>query len=70
MTTAVDQAKLNKFMKAGWSYLSIGELSKRSVSLPKEDGVVSHGTAGQFAVSDGNGGIVWKTLVEAEGVSY
>lgn len=29
-----------------------------------------HGTAGQFAVSDGNGGILWKTLYEAEEVSY
>lgn len=28
------------------------------------------GTAGQFAVSDGAGGITWKTIVQAEEVSY
>lgn len=28
------------------------------------------GTAGQFAVSDGAGGITWKTLFEVEGVEY
>ena len=45
-------------------------LVDEKVVLPKSAGVVDHGTAGQFAVSDGNGGIMWKTLVEAEEVSY
>lgn len=40
------------------------------VALPQSNGVTEHGTAGQFAVSDGKGGIVWKTLVEVEEVSY
>lgn len=29
-----------------------------------------HGTAGQFAVSDGAGGITWETLYEAEEASF
>ena len=48
----------------------IDELSKEKVNLPQENGNTSHGTAGQFAVSDGKGGITWKTLVEAEAVMY
>lgn len=40
------------------------------VSLPVTNSTPNYGTAGQFAVSDGNGGITWKTLVEAEGVDY
>lgn len=48
----------------------LAELAAQELSLPKSAGVVDHGTAGQFAVSDGKGGIVWKTLVEAEEVSY
>ena len=40
------------------------------VTLPQSAGVVDYGTAGQIAVSDGKGGIVWKTFVEAEEVSY
>lgn len=45
-------------------------LAAEMVALPKSAGVVDHGTAGQFAVSDGMGGIMWKTLVEAEEVAY
>lgn len=45
-------------------------LDLNKVSFPVNEGGVDTGTAGQFAVSDGKGGIVWKTLVEAEGVSY
>lgn len=48
----------------------LSELAAQELSLPKSAGVVDHGTAGQFAVSDGMGGIMWKTLVEAEEVSY
>lgn len=48
----------------------VNKLSEEKVALPKTGTSVDHGTAGQFAVSDGNGGIVWKTLVEAEAVSY
>ena len=50
--------------------LAIAELSEETVAMPKEGDRVDHGTAGQFAVSDGKGGIVWKTLVEAEAVMY
>ena len=46
------------------------ELGKTKVSMPEQGDIVDHGTAGQFAVSDGKGGIVWKTLVEAEEVAY
>ena len=45
-------------------------IATASVSLPKTGDKADHGTAGQFAVSDGKGGITWKTLVEAEAVSY
>lgn len=48
----------------------LSELAAQELSLPQSAGVVDHGTAGQFAVSDGMGGIMWKTLVEAEEVSY
>ena len=48
----------------------IGQLSEEKLSIPTTDSKPDHGTAGQFAVSDGKGGIVWKTLVEAEEVSY
>lgn len=48
----------------------IAGLTEEKMNLPQENGVPNHGTAGQFAVSDGKGGIVWKTLVEAEEVSY
>lgn len=48
----------------------IAELAAQELTLPKSAGVVDHGTAGQFAVSDGMGGIMWKTLVEAEEVAY
>lgn len=34
------------------------------VSLPRDDsGNIQHGTIGQFAVSDGNGGITWMTII-------
>ena len=46
------------------------KLSEEKMNLPHENGTVNHGTAGQFAVSDGMGGIMWKTLVEAEEVAY
>lgn len=45
-------------------------LTEEKMNLPQENGTPNHGTAGQFAVSDGKGGIVWKTLVEAEEVAY
>jgi hypothetical protein len=48
----------------------LSELAAQELSLPKSAGVVDHGIAGQFAVSDGMGGIMWKTLVEAEEVAY
>lgn len=48
----------------------VGNLESGKVSLPVTNSTPNYGTAGQFAVSDGNGGITWKTLVEAEGVDY
>lgn len=48
----------------------IEALCLNKVSLPVSDEGVGAGTAGQFAVSDGMGGIMWKNLVEAEEVSY
>lgn len=48
----------------------VGALENGKVSLPVTNSAPNYGTAGQFAVSDGNGGITWKTLYEAEGVDY
>lgn len=42
--------------------LATEELVGGKVSLPKTDGAVDPGAAGQFAVSDGAGGITWLTL--------
>lgn len=46
------------------------DMGSKQATLPQENGNPNHGTAGQFAVSDGNGGIEWKTLAEAEEVAY
>ena len=48
----------------------LAELAAQELTLPMSNGTPNHGTAGQFAVSDGIGGIMWKTLVEAEEVAY
>ena len=48
----------------------IAELAAQELTLPMSNGTPNHGIAGQFAVSDGKGGIMWKTLVEAEEVAY
>ena len=40
------------------------------ISLPVIGSIADNGATGQFAVSDGKGGITWKTLVEAEAVMY
>ena len=58
---------LEELMSNSWSYRKSGY---DKVSLPVNDNVLDHGVSGQFAVSDGNGGIVWKTLVDVEAVSY
>lgn len=50
--------------------IAINQLAEDKVALPVGNEGVDHGTAGQFAVSDGKGGITWKTLVEAEEVAY
>ena len=49
---------------------TVQPLKSTKLSLPVTNSTPNYGTAGQFAVSDGNGGITWKTLVEAEGVDY
>ena len=48
----------------------ITKLTEDKISLPVINAAPNYGTAGQFAVSDGMGGIMWKTLHEAEEVSY
>lgn len=49
---------------------AVASLSEEKVTLPTDNSAPDYGTAGQFAVSDGNGGIMWKTLYEAKEVSY
>lgn len=47
------------------------KLQEEILNLPKnEDGTVNHGTVGQFAVSDGNGGITWQTVEDLNEVSF
>lgn len=49
---------------------SIETSVNEKLSLPKSNNAVNYGEAGQFAVSDGNGGITWRTLFEGEEVAY
>ncbi len=46
-------------------YATKEEVNKK-VALPSS----GNGTAGQFAVSDGNGGITWLTVVNGNEVAY
>ena len=56
--------------QADGSKLITEEQVTEKVSLPKLASGIDHGQAGQFAVSDGMGGIMWKTLFEVEEVGY
>ena len=50
---------------------NIDKLSEEKVDLPKdENGNIQKGITGQFAVSDGNGGITWTTLADGNEVAY
>lgn len=60
-------------------YTNLGEAVRTQVSnlhsvklnLPvDESGSINNGTAGQFATSDGNGGITWITVVNGNEVEY
>lgn len=42
----------------------------KKINLPETDGTVNYGTAGQFAVSDGAGGITWQTINNGDEVNY
>lgn len=49
----------------------IAKISEQKVELPKDaDGNTQNGEVGQFAVSDGKGGITWTTLESGDEVSY
>ena len=49
----------------------IKENSEEKVDLPKdENGNIQKGITGQFAVSDGNGGITWVTISDGNEVTY
>lgn len=52
------------------SNAELTEALTEKVSLPKSATGIDRGQAGQFAVSDGMGGIMWKTLFEVEEVAY
>lgn len=44
---------------------------KNKVNMPKDsNGTVVNGTAGQFAISDGEGGISWLTVTNGNEVEY
>lgn len=42
----------------------------KKINLPETDGTVNYGTVGQFAVSDGAGGITWQTINNGDEVNY
>lgn len=47
------------------------KLSEEKVYLPKDaDGKPLNGTVGQFATSDGNGGIAWVTVQNGSEVAW
>lgn len=47
------------------------KLSEEKVNFPKDaEGNNLNGTEGQFAVSDGNGGITWVTVQNGNEVAY
>lgn len=49
----------------------VSKLSEEKVYLPKDaDGKPLNGTVGQFATSDGNGGIAWVTVRNGNEVAY
>ena len=45
-------------------------INDKKLNLPENDGTVNYGTAGQFAVSDGAGGITWQTINNGDEVNY
>ena len=50
---------------------TLEEVLDNKLNLPiKENGNINHGTEGQFAVSDGIGGIKWVTIVDGDGVDW
>lgn len=82
-TIAIDEGVINTIHTLDPKYLpedhinslidsneKITALTEEKMNLPQENGAPNYGTAGQFAISDGKGGITWKTLVEAEAVMY
>lgn len=48
----------------------INNINDKKINLPETDGTVNYGTAGQFAVSDGAGGITWQTINNGDEVNY
>lgn len=49
----------------------LDRLLDNKINLPiEENGNVIHGAAGQFAVSDGTGGITWVTIVDGDEVGW
>lgn len=44
--------------------------SKRVILPTNEDGTTNNGTVGQFAVSDGNGGITWHDVADGNEVEW
>lgn len=48
----------------------INNINDKKINLPETDGTVNYGTVGQFAVSDGAGGITWQTINNGDEVNY
>lgn len=66
----VTNRKREKIDISGSSTSGNADVSNK-VSLPKDDsGNIQYGTVGQFAVSDGNGGITWMTIINGSEVAW
>jgi len=51
--------------------INLEETLNNKINIPLDsDGNINHGTEGQFAVSNGTGGIKWVTIVDGDGVDW
>ena len=51
--------------------VNLVQIIKENFNLPvNESGINDYGLKGQFAVSDGNGGITWMTVIDGNEVGY
>lgn len=65
--TLITELKINYLTEEQYQEALInGEINDNEIYMTP----VSYGTSGQFAVSDGNGGLNWLTVVDGNEVAY